>query len=67
MSPRDPKSDPTDPKSPPGGTQKCLWRVPGDPFFLFQDHLETLPDRGSALNPKKWIIVESSYKKTLKG
>ena len=67
MSPRDQKSDPTDPKSHPGGTQKCLRRVPGDPFSLLQDHLETLPDPGSRPYSKKWIIVEGSHQKSLKG
>ena len=57
------KNAPREPKSPLGGTQKCLQKDSGDPFFLFEHHLETLLDSRSAPNTKKWIIVESSYEK----
>ena len=61
MSPRDPKNCPRNPKSTPRGTQKGLRSNSGDPIFLLQNHLETLPDPGSALKAKMWIIVKREH------
>ena len=54
------------PKRPPGRLKKSLRRHPGDPFFLLQDHLRTLPHPENPLNSKKWIIVERGYEKHTK-